>query len=170
MILYTIIFPFCHMNNDLTCDRRFIKYDVRTFYIHVLYLPNYIFIICIRLFRSIHMHVIQSRQEPLYLCNFTMYIHLNLYSIAQMQACSSCNFMFEIHYQKFFLQCWSRYLYQVYLFLRTRYMRMHICIIDILKPFIHQLTMLPCIIINYIVVGMHLANLIQKSLGYTNGV
>ena len=61
MILYTIIFPFCHMNNDLTCDRRFIKYDVRTFYIHVLYLPNYIFIICIRLFRSIHMHVIQSR-------------------------------------------------------------------------------------------------------------
>ena len=87
-------------------------------------------------FRSIHMHVIQSRQEPLYLCNFTMYIHLNLYSIAQMQACSSCNFMFEIHYQKFFLQCWSRYLYQVYLFLHTRYMRMHICIIDILKPFI----------------------------------
>ena len=31
-------------------------------------------------------------------------------------------------------------------------------------------TMLPCIIINYIVVDMHLANLIQKSLGYTNGV
>ena len=49
MILYTIIFPFCHMNNDLTCDRRYIKYDVRTFYIHILYLLNYIFIICIRL-------------------------------------------------------------------------------------------------------------------------